>query len=148
MALLQPYIPYSTYKDKAADIVQLLKQRAEGPGFDFQQRQKFFFSPQRPDRILGSPSLLSNRDRQLFPGLKPPESEADHTPPAIVVFKSIHIYGCLPPRHINAFVTCCSSKLAISPEGITSGRMLQLHWLSPFLADLFFRSYVLACFKL
>jgi hypothetical protein len=42
---------------------------------------RIFSSPRRPERLWGSPSLLSNEYRALSPKVKRPEREADHLPP-------------------------------------------------------------------
>jgi hypothetical protein len=36
-------------------------------GLDSRQRQTFFSTPQRPDRLRGPASLLSNESRRIFP---------------------------------------------------------------------------------
>jgi hypothetical protein len=43
---------------------------------------RIFSSQNSPDRLWGSPNLLSNRNRGLSSGVKQQEREADHSPPA------------------------------------------------------------------
>jgi hypothetical protein len=57
-------------------------------------RVRSFSSPQRPDRLRGPTSLLSNGYRGLFPGVKRPGREADHSPPTSVEVKN---GGSIPP---------------------------------------------------
>jgi hypothetical protein len=53
---------------------------ASKSGFDSRQEQEILYSPQRPDRLWGPPSLLSKRYWRLFPrGVKRPEHEPDHS---------------------------------------------------------------------
>jgi hypothetical protein len=55
---------------------------------------RIFSSPRRPDRLCGSPKILSNGNRGLFPrGVKWPGREVDHSPPTSAEVKksgSIH----------------------------------------------------------
>jgi hypothetical protein len=56
---------------------------------------RFFSPPQRPDRLWGLPSLLSNGYRgALSPEVKPQEREADHSPPSSAEVKN---GGAIPP---------------------------------------------------
>jgi hypothetical protein len=54
---------------------------------------RIFSSPNRPDRLWGSPDLLSNEYR----GVKQPGREANHSPPASAEVKKIWIYTSTPP---------------------------------------------------
>jgi hypothetical protein len=54
----------------------------------------FFYSPLRPDRYLGPPSLSSNRYRGSFVGVKWPESDVEHSPPSSAEAKN---GGAIPP---------------------------------------------------
>jgi hypothetical protein len=56
---------------------------------------RLFSSSQRPDRFWGPPNLLSNGYRcVIFPGVKRPRREADHSPPSNVEVKNS---GAIPP---------------------------------------------------
>jgi hypothetical protein len=59
----------------------------------------FFSSPRRPDRLWGSPSLLSNGYRVSFPGVKWSGRETDHSLPTSAGVKSTWIY-IPPPPHV------------------------------------------------
>jgi hypothetical protein len=60
----------------------------ESYGLDFRDSitdkgKSFFCSPERPDRLWGPASLLSNGNRGFFPlGLKRPGREGDRSPPS------------------------------------------------------------------
>jgi hypothetical protein len=57
----------------------------------------FFVTPQRPDRLWGSPNLLSNEYWVLiFRGVKRQGREADHSPPTRAEVKKKWIYNPLP----------------------------------------------------
>jgi hypothetical protein len=65
-------------------------------GVRFLAEARFFCSPQRPDRLWGSPNLLSSRyggGGALLPGVKPPEREVDHLRPSIAEVNG----GVIPP---------------------------------------------------
>jgi hypothetical protein len=49
---------------------------------------EFFCSPPRPERLWGQPSLLSNGYQGLFPRVKGPEREADHSHPSSAEVKN------------------------------------------------------------
>jgi hypothetical protein len=53
-----------------------------------------FSTPQRPHRLLGPPSLLSNWYRALFPWGLSDRGEADHSPPSSAMIKNA---GATPP---------------------------------------------------
>jgi hypothetical protein len=55
-----------------------------------------FSSPFRPDRLWGSPSLVSNGYRGFFPGVKRPGREADHSPPGSAEAKKMWIHTSTP----------------------------------------------------
>ena len=57
----------------------------------------FFSSPRRQDRLLGSPNLLLNRYRHLFPGVKRPGSHVGHLPSTSAEVKSKWSYTSIPP---------------------------------------------------
>jgi hypothetical protein len=57
----------------------------------------FFSSPQRPDWFWGPLSLLLNRYRRvLFPGVKRPGREANHSPPSRAKVKNVGTISPLP----------------------------------------------------
>jgi hypothetical protein len=66
--------------------------RAGRPGFYSWQNKYFYSSPPHPDRLWGSPSLLSIEYQGLFPGLKRPGREADHSPPSSAEIKNAWSY--------------------------------------------------------
>jgi hypothetical protein len=58
---------------------------------------RIFSSSSRPDRLCGTPNLLSSGYRVLFsPGINVPEREADHSPPASAEVKKILTYTSAP----------------------------------------------------
>jgi hypothetical protein len=64
-----------------------------GVGVRVPTRSRIFTSLYRPDRLWGSTSLLSNKYRgALFPGVKRPGREADHSAKASVEVKKTWIY--------------------------------------------------------
>jgi hypothetical protein len=64
-------------------------------GFDSQQRQEMFSSPQRPDRLSDPSSPLYNGYRGMFlPGVKGRGCEADLSPPSSDEVKN---GGAIPP---------------------------------------------------
>jgi hypothetical protein len=56
-----------------------------------------FSPPKRPDRLWGSPILLSNGYRRLFPGVKRQVHETDHSISSIADVKN---NGAIPPHPI------------------------------------------------
>jgi hypothetical protein len=81
---------------------------------------KLFSPSQRPDRLWGTPSLLSNGYRGLFPrGVKQPGREANHSPPSTAEAKNG--YGLedqglgirFPAEAGNSFTT--ASRPALGP---------------------------------
>jgi hypothetical protein len=68
---------------------------------------KFFSSPPRPERLWGTPSLLSNGYQGLSLGVKRPGREADHSPPSSAEVKEwVELY--LHSQY--AFMAWCSVK--------------------------------------
>jgi hypothetical protein len=58
---------------------------------------RIFSSPSRPERLWGPPNLLSNGHGGLFfPGVKRPEHEAVHSPPASAEVQKMWIYTSTP----------------------------------------------------
>jgi hypothetical protein len=72
----------------------------------FESRQGWdFFSPPRPDRPWGPPSLLSNSYQELFHwGIKQPGHEAGHPPPPSAVVKNAWSYISTPPIRLHGVV--------------------------------------------
>jgi hypothetical protein len=70
---------------------------------------RFFPSPERPDRLWGLPSLLSNGYRGLFPPeVKRQGREADHSLPSSAEVKKV---GAIPPLP-HVLMAYCLSHLA------------------------------------
>jgi hypothetical protein len=76
----------------------------QGVGVRVPVQSRILSSPRRPDRLWSPPSLLSNGHRELSAGVKRPESEADHSPPASAEVKKMWIYTSTPPY---AFMALC-----------------------------------------
>jgi hypothetical protein len=83
------------YKIIQFDVLTYLPDyRLEGPGL-IPGSARFFFSLQRPDRLWGPPSLLSNGYQGLLlRGAKRQGREADHSPPSSAEVKN---GGAMPP---------------------------------------------------
>jgi hypothetical protein len=62
--------------------------------------ERFFSSPQRPDRLLALPSLLYSGTRALSPEVKQPEREAYYSPPFSVEIMNDEASPPLP--HISS----------------------------------------------
>jgi hypothetical protein len=58
---------------------------------------RIFSSQRRPDRLWGSPNLLSNEPPTLSLGVKRPGLEVDHSHPTGTEVKKIRIYTSTPP---------------------------------------------------
>jgi hypothetical protein len=58
---------------------------------------RIFTSPGRPDRLWGPPNLLYNGYWGLFPMIKRPGREADHSPSTSAEVKKMWIYTSIPP---------------------------------------------------
>jgi hypothetical protein len=52
----------------------------------------FFFLPPRPERLWGSPDLLSAVPGAFSLGIKRPGREADHSPPSSAKSKCVELY--------------------------------------------------------
>jgi len=63
--------------------------RLEGPGIEFQWGEGGEIFAIRPDRPWGPPSLLYNRSRVSFPGIKRPGRGLDHPPTSSAEVKEI-----------------------------------------------------------
>jgi hypothetical protein len=69
-----------------------------GVGFRVPIVSRIFFSPQRPDRLWGPPSPLSNGYRRFFlRGVKRQWRETDYSPPISAELKKMWIYISTPP---------------------------------------------------
>jgi hypothetical protein len=73
------FTPFNTYTYSPVGIAT--SYGLDGPG-SIPGSVRFFSSPQRPDRLWGPPSLLSNGYRGSFPGVKRQRREADQSPPS------------------------------------------------------------------
>jgi hypothetical protein len=65
---------------------------------------RFFSSPHCPGRLWGPLTLLSHRCRWLFPGIKLPSHEADHSLPSSAEVKSggtIFPLRCMSSNHTS-----------------------------------------------
>jgi hypothetical protein len=83
---LQKYCSGGTEKNRwkvqsGVDIATSSGRTVEGscPGKD----ERFFWSPKRPGRLWGPPSLLFSGHWRFFPGWKRPERKVDHSPPVV-----------------------------------------------------------------
>jgi hypothetical protein len=63
---------------------------------------RIFSSPQRPDRLWGPPTILSNGYRDSFSRVKRQVREADHSPPASAEVKETWVYTSIPPYALMA----------------------------------------------
>ena len=64
-------------------------------------RSTRFYSPKRPDRLWGPPSLLLNGYRVSFPRVKWPLREVNHSPPSSAEVKNKWSYTSTPPICIH-----------------------------------------------
>jgi len=58
-------------------------------------------TPKCPDRLREPPTFLYRMQREVFPSVKQPEREADHSPPSNAEVKNEWSFGSLP----YAFIT-------------------------------------------
>jgi hypothetical protein len=80
---------------KAQSVQRRLDSRSSIPGIG----KRFLASPQRPDRLWASPSLLSNWNRgDLSPGVKQQRNKADHSTLSSIEVKNGVAIAPLPVR--------------------------------------------------
>jgi hypothetical protein len=84
---------------------------------------EFFSSPPCPDRLWGSPNLLSNTYQGSFLGAKRPGREADHSPPSSAeVKKRVELYLHSPIR-LHCLVLCQINPVTTLPFTISSNKV-------------------------
>jgi hypothetical protein len=85
-------------RDSAVGIATSYGLDDRGVGVRVPVWSRIFSSTRHPDRLWGPPNLLSNGYRgDLSPGVKRPEREIDHSPPASAEVKKMWIYTSTPP---------------------------------------------------
>jgi hypothetical protein len=86
--ILSYFYPLLMSRDSSVGIATGYGLDDGGVGVRVPVGSRIFFSPRRPDRLWGPPSLLSNRYRGR---------EADHSPPLVPEVKKTWIYTSTPP---------------------------------------------------
>jgi hypothetical protein len=90
-------------RDSALDIATGYGLDGRGVGDRFRVESRIFSSARLPDQLWGSPNLLSNEYRLLFPrGVKRPGREADHSPQTSAEVKKTWIY--IHPIYLQGLV--------------------------------------------
>jgi hypothetical protein len=86
-------IPVLESRDSSFGIATGYGLDDRGVGVPVPVESRIFSSPCRPDRLWVPHRLASNG----YGGVKPPEREADHSPPNIAEAKKTWIYKSTPP---------------------------------------------------
>jgi hypothetical protein len=87
--LIKNVIPLHRSRDSAVGIATGYGLEDRGVGIRVPVGSRIFFPPNRPDRLWGSPSLVSNGYCGFSPGVKRPGREADHSPTASAEVKKM-----------------------------------------------------------
>jgi hypothetical protein len=84
-------------RDSVVDIATGYGLDDQGVGVRVLVESRIFSFPRRPYRLRGPSNPLSIVHRGLFPGVKRPGLEADHSPPASADVKEMWIYKSTSP---------------------------------------------------
>jgi hypothetical protein len=92
-------------RDSAVGIATGYGLDDRGVGVQVPVGVRIFSSSLRPGRLWGPSSLLSNVYREtLYPGVKRPGREDDHSPPTSTEVKKMWIYTSTPPIRLHGVV--------------------------------------------